>query len=276
MATEDIGSNGSWLPLVSAGPQGDRELTRDDLDSMVDNFNLGAAKRIPVVFGRPTKNGPALAQMDALQRKGDALAGRLSGVDPRAARLMQAGMLKKRVVQIKGHGMPEGPSITGVGLIHRQRGANGVWEECPADDASLNAICENSGKVEADSQFADRSTGGTHVSFEEEDSTRRKLPVDTNGERLTALAWERAEKKSIGFGEALLQVAGEQPQLTVPHMEFREQRRQLRAFDRNGERLTALAKQRAGEKTISFGEALTQVAAEHPELTTPTIEFRER
>jgi hypothetical protein len=96
---------------------------------------------------------------------------------------------------------------------------------------------------------------------------------------LTTLAKERAKQESISFGEALTQVAIEQPALTVSCMEFREAttlgRTFRKAYDRNGERLTALAKQRAGQSSISFGEALGQVAAEHPELTVPAIEFRE-
>ena len=40
-------------------------------------------------------------------------------------------------------------------------------------------------------------------------------------------------------------------------------------FQTNSERLTELAKARQRESKVSFGEALTQIAAEHPELTLP-------
>jgi hypothetical protein len=95
---------------------------------------------------------------------------------------------------------------------------------------------------------------------------------------LNSLAKTRAQERSIGFCEALGQIANEQPRLIVPgQVSFQERptASAQRPYDRNGERLTALAKQRAEENSISFGEALGQVAAEHPELTVPDIEFCE-
>jgi hypothetical protein len=263
------GVESNWIPLCKAGPAGDREITKDDLDSIIGNF-----KKVPVVFGRPSKNGPVVAQLDAVKRDGDTLHAKLSGVDPRIKRLMDGGMLKKKVMQIQGHGMPEGPSITGVGLVQRQHGAHGVWTECPETEAGLNALCGNSGKLTAE---ADLSAPGTQVSFAEE--VRPKKLIDVNGNSLTALAKERAKQESISFGEALTQVAIEQPELTVSRMDFREQTTShptfRKAYDRNGERLSTLAKERAKQESISFGEALSQVANERPELTVPDIEFRE-
>jgi hypothetical protein len=261
------------LSLLKAGRQGDKELTQDDLDSIVSNFKGSGTKKIPVVFGRPSENGPQLAQIDGLQRKGDTLNASLSGIDPRLQKLLDAGLLKKRSVQIKGHGMPEGPSITGVGLIHRQPGTRGVdWEDCPGTEAGLDAICEHHGDVSVESQFADRSAGVTHVVFEEfAFQPQKRKSIDVNGERLTALAKERADRKSISFGEALAHIAMEQPELTVR----RDTSRARRPYDRNGERLTALAKARADQKSISFGEALTEVAGERPDLTVPSFEFRD-
>jgi hypothetical protein len=156
------GVESNWVPLFKAGPAGDREITKDDLDSIIGNF-----KKVPVVFGRPSKNGPVIAQVDAMKRDGDTLHAKLSGVDPRIKRLMDAGMLKKKVVQIQGHGMPEGASITGVGLVQRQRGAHDVWQDCPETEDGLNALCEKSGKLSAESEFADRSAPSTQVSFSE-------------------------------------------------------------------------------------------------------------
>jgi hypothetical protein len=101
----------AWMPILTAGVQGDKEITQDDLDAIVSHFGGAANQKVPVVFGRPADNGPVLAQIDALQRKGDTLSAKLSNVDPRMEKLLKAGMLKKRVVQLQNHGTPTGPSL---------------------------------------------------------------------------------------------------------------------------------------------------------------------
>ena len=55
---------------------------------------------------------------------------------------------------------------------------------------------------------------------------------------------------------------------TVNHGEAKATPSRLQA-DANSQQLNELAKKRQEEKKISFGEALTQVATEHPELTQP-------
>lgn len=91
-----------------------------------------------------------------------------------------------------------------------------------------------------------------------------------NSERLNELAKERQRGNRISFGEALSQVAAENPNLALPGttIDF-EERGTAAHIDQNGAKLTALAKKRQREDKISFGEALSQVAAENPELTLP-------
>jgi hypothetical protein len=191
-------------------------------------------------------------------------------------------MLKKRVVQLQNHGTPAGPSLKRVGMVQRQY-VRGTWNSGASTDEQLNALCSEAGNLEPEANFADRTQIGTYVVFTQqaEDlqrSAMTRLPVDANSQRLSSLAKARAQERSIGFCEALGQIANEQAQLTVHgQVSFRERPAgsTRRAYDRNGEKLTALAKQRAGQNCISFGEALSQVAAECPELTVPDIQFRE-
>ena len=272
-----------WMPILTAGVQGDKEITQDDLDAIVSHLGGAGGPKIPVVFGRPADNGPVLAQIDALQRKGDTLSARLSNVDPRMKKLLKVGMLKKRVVQLRDHGTPAGPSLKRVGMVQRQY-VRGTWNSGDSTEAQLNALCNEAGDMQPEGNFAERSPVGTYVVFTQqaedlERSAAGRLLVDTNSQRLNSLAKARVQERSIGFCEALGQIANEQPELTVPgQVGFQERpafSTHRRAYDRNGERLTALAKQRAEQKSISFGEALSQVATESPELTTPDIEFRE-
>ena len=205
--------------ILTAGVQGDKEITRDDLDAIVSHLGGAGDQKIPVVFGRPADNGPVLAQIDALQRKGDTLSARLSNVDPRMEKLLKAGMLKKRVVQLQNHGTPAGPSLKRVGMVQRQY-VRGTWNSGASTDEQLNALCSEAGNLEPEANFADRTPIGTYVVFTQQaDDLQRtettRLPVDANSQRLNSLAKTRAQERSIGFCEALGQIANEQPELTV-------------------------------------------------------------
>ena len=151
-------------------------------------------KRFPSSSGRPSKNGPEVAHIDAMRRDGDVLHANLSGVNPPRKATHGFWHVEKEVVQIQGHGMSEGPSITSVGLVQRQHGAGGVWQDCPETEAGLNALCEDSGKLSAESQFADRSAPSTQVSFSE--GVRPKKLIDVNGQRPTTWPKSAAEQKS--------------------------------------------------------------------------------
>ncbi len=88
---------------------------------------------------------------------------------------------------------------------------------------------------------------------------------ETNSEKLSDLAKQRAHEDHISFGEALAAVAAEHRELTLPDgiISFGD----ADSPRSNGQQLTDLAKQRQRQRKISFGEALSQVAAERPELT---------
>jgi len=116
------------------------------------------------------------------------------------------------------------------------------------------------------------------------------LHFETNSEKLSDLAKQRARAERISFGEALSACAAENPALTLPDriISFgdadgpRSNRQRLGdgetfRFQTNSEALSELAKQRQREDKISFGEALSACAAENPHLTLPdgVISFKE-
>ncbi len=89
----------------------------------------------------------------------------------------------------------------------------------------------------------------------------------TNSERLNEVAKALADELEISFGEALSQVAHDNPALTLPDgvLCMAEGSKGLR----NDEELTRRAKELQSKKKISFGEALSRVSTQHPDLTLP-------
>ena len=88
---------------------------------------------------------------------------------------------------------------------------------------------------------------------------------ERNSERLSDLAKKAQREQKISFAEALAQVVEDHPELTLPDqvISFEEEDRPKS----NSQQLSDLAKQRSRQDKISFGEALSQVATENPELT---------
>jgi predicted transcriptional regulator len=91
---------------------------------------------------------------------------------------------------------------------------------------------------------------------------------------LNNLARQRQKEKSLSFSEALHQVVEESPTLAntnslPPEAHYFSEGLLINARPEmmSGVALTKLAKDRQRERSISFAEALTEVAKEHPELT---------
>jgi predicted transcriptional regulator len=163
----------------------------------------------------------------------------------------------------------------------------GALQESQATDAVLSSLAAS-------------DTAGEVLQFNANDAGRIEVIMTTeqlakpNSQRLSDLAKKRQREEKISFGESLSRVARERPELTLPdgmtapraahHAgagTFRfESSSEADTFrlESNSERLSDLAKERQREEKISVGEALTQVAAENPELTAPgtTIDFGER
>jgi len=94
-----------------------------------------------------------------------------------------------------------------------------------------------------------------------------------NPQRLSDLAMKRSRDRNISFGEALSQLAHERPELTQPSSGAGAPGAAGWRFQSNDELLAEKAKARAGEKGISYSEALSQIVGEHPELTLPGSYF---
>ncbi len=266
---------GQWVKLFRAGDaqgSGDNPYTSADLDEIVNNSPNG----VPVVFGPPKDNGPQLAKIAALKRDGNTLLGKFSGVDPRLDQLSRAGKLSKLSSMLKR--TPEGKRMLHRVGVTTPTYSHGAVRAADANVESLLAALKNANEDSISSVFSERA------------------PVDENSVEMCRLARARSREKSIEFGEALREVAQERPELAMPKRRTTPQstdyskyvtivfaadeplvirgvgrRSVARGFpvDENSQRLSDLARERSREQKISFSEALTEVAAENPELTIP-------
>ena len=271
---------GEWVPLADTGND-NVPLTKADLDSMVSNFQPSSiAGHIPVRFGRANSDGPVVAHVAALRRDGAKLAGKLVRVDPRFDQLLHKKTLGGRTARsMRFERDPEkGAALTGYGFMPPRMYGGGVgMHEGDSTDAGLTKLAkaESAGEIV---QFSANDAGRVEFIITDGPTKRsaaqhhgRAFPFDPNSVKLNDLAVARQHEQHISFAEALTAVAAAHPELTVPSRGHSvEQHGETFRFQTNSERLSELATQRAREdKTLSFGEALSQVAAENPRLTLP-------
>jgi predicted transcriptional regulator len=102
-----------------------------------------------------------------------------------------------------------------------------------------------------------------------EPSDALRWAEDPRSGMLSNLAKERQRGKSISYADALEEVAREYPDLSEPLSAPVGMLSRVKFSEAPGPsaELARLAKARQREKSVSYGEALTQVAQEHPELT---------
>jgi hypothetical protein len=279
---------GEWVPLADTGND-NVPLTKADLDSMVSNFQPSSiADHIPVRFGRANSDGPIVANVSALRRDGAKLSGKLVRVDPRFDQLLKSKKLGGRTARsMRFERDPEkGASLTGYGFLPpRVYGGGAGMHEGDSTDEGLSKLAnkDSAGEVV---QFNANDAGRVEFIITDGPTKRsaaqhhgRAFPFDPNSVKLNDLAVARQHEQHISFAEALTAVAAAHPELTVPSRDHSvEQQGETWRFQTNSGRLSELATQRAREdKTLSFGEALSQVAAENPRLTLPdgVISFEE-
>lgn len=106
--------NRQWREIFRAGDYGGKgTYTRDDLDSMVANFN--AQDQVPIVVGHPQTNSPAWGWLSGLRRVGDILQGREAEVHPSFAKARDQRLFKNRSVRIAK--TPAGPKLLHLGYL---------------------------------------------------------------------------------------------------------------------------------------------------------------
>lgn len=244
---------GNWTNVLRTGSFGtDGDITSNDLDDMVNEYQARATNKAPVVLGRPSKTDRSpVGTVDEIRRKGDTLQAKLTNLDPRVEQLHGKGVFKKRSVMI-GHN-PKGAWLDAVGLVAPQ------WhgQHQRLDDELTPSLDD----------LYKQTFGTQSVIFGEPQhlvSNTGRIRVDPNSVRLSEAARKLTSEKSITFCEALSRVSTIEmsdgawptgkPRWAVP-------------ADPNSARLSKLAKQRASEKSITFSEALNEVAEEQPGLT---------
>ena len=256
---------GQFQKLMRAGTYGDNTYSPSDLNEVVSNFDPGPGGigKIPVHFGMSGGAGPIVAKVSELSRDGDTLSGKVTEVDPRLDQLFKTGKLSpRRSFTVKR--TPKGLSLASVGIHPPRVFSHDIWEDGPASDSDLTKLAASGGSREPAAVVTFSEGSGRGHSAQHQGETWR---FQTNSERLSELATQRArEDKTLSFGEALSQVAAENPRLTLPDGVISLAEETPKS---NGQKLSDLAYERARQDKINFCEALSQVAAEHPELTLP-------
>jgi hypothetical protein len=285
---------GQWVPLADTTDE-NVPLTKDDLDAMVRNFQpKSVADHIPVRFGRANSDGPVVANISALRREGAMLSGTLVRRDPRFDQLLKSKKLGGRTARSLRFGRtPEnGAALTGYGFHAPKVFYAGGAHEGDATDAALTKLASadsagefvqfsasDAGRVELIITENAMKHSGTHGSTARQAATVRGPHVDENSVKLNDLAVKHQRENKVSFSESLAAVAAAHPALTVPGwVHPAEQHSETFRFQTNSERLNELAGLRQREdRTLSFGECLSQCAAENPRLTLPDglISFEE-
>ena len=242
-----------WIELFRTGNYGDKgEYSERDLDQIVANYNR-SFHEAPAVIGHPENDLPAYGWVEAVKRVGNTLFGKLKQIQPAFEEMVKQGLFKKRSI---------GLYQTDKGLALRHVGFLGA---VPPEIKGL-----------ADVQFSERKGIVIEVpigaSFVFDDEQRRvanpgRFRVDPESVRLSESAHRLASEKSITFAEALGQVATVERFAAAQRIGRPQSVPGSIQADPNSVRLSELAKQRAWDMSISFSEALTQVAKERPDLT---------
>lgn len=290
-----------WLEIFRAGDYGDKgSFSNEDLDQMVANFNPSFHEP-PVVIGHPVHDAPAYAWVEALKRRGNTLLGKLKQVDPKFEEMVKAGHFKKRSASL--YQTTKGWMLRHIGFLGAQppeiKGlANAVFQEGRHYLVEMS-FCESQSRADAAidrlknrgywlSEFdrygipvlfaeLEHSTAlDALVSFLEQTMEGSARALGSNipsavaymeSATMSSYAKELSLTRKVSFGEALDMVAERRGQV-VSRLCTAANSHGLRV-DLNSAKLSQCAQDLAWSKCMSFGEALSQVAEEHPELTFP-------
>lgn len=246
---------GKWLDVLRVGDYGaDGKVAPQDLDDLVSEYQGRATNKAPVVLGRVKDAAPPVGTVDEIRRSGDVLQAKIGKVDPRVDQLYSKGVFKKRSAGFERS--PKGIALKGVGLVAPQWNGQQGRED---------------GEITPSLDDLEKQTFGTQsvVFGEPQRSTSNtgRVRVDPDSVRISDAAKKLASKKSITFSEALSQVTAIESSSTSQPGERPRGSRFAISADPNSVQLAEIAKQRAKDESITFSEALSQVARERPELT---------
>jgi hypothetical protein len=247
---------GKWLDILRVDDYGpDGKVTSKDLDDMVSDYQARTASKAPVVLGRVKANGSPVGTVDEIRRNGNVLQAKLDKIDPRVDQLYSKGVFKKRSVAIER--TPQGDvSLAGVGLVSPQWNGKMMHIDNEATPSLDDLV---------------KQTFGTQsIVFGEEPvllSNIGRIRINPESVRVSIAAKTLASEKNITFGEALSRVVTVESSAAVQKSRAPRGRRSGVPVNPDSVKLTELTKQRANERSVTFSEALSEVAAEHPELT---------
>lgn len=286
------------------GAEAGSRLSQSDLDAMVRNHT---AKRIaiPLGIGTDWSGAKAVGEISELRRQGRKLMGKVRNVHPKLEELHAAGALPRVIATVQN--TPDGPSISRVGLSSdspsTEGGIDKLHEEFFAKNKKSFLMAEGPGARQIQ-KLKDkglwRSTfdesgfpqifellqgSDTTVQFSEDGGTS-VVPMTAVFSRfieIIAPMVDAASEKASSYGDAALHsraqsIARERSVsysegLNLAVDEQLRNARDLRFSEMNGGsrfggvKLHQLACQLQETSKCSYGEALAEVVAEHPELS---------
>jgi hypothetical protein len=282
-----------WLRVFRTGNYDGKTYTSADLDEMIAEYEKRQdAEKATVGLGVASEQKPeVLGKIDALRRVGDSVEGKFSGIDPWVEHLYNQGVFSKRSVHVKRS--PEGLSLQRVGLIHPTF-RNGGWhdEGTPSLDDLMQAHSKPTDVifgekmtttsehrfVAPEARFQSGSRAGDAIAQMKAsgnwigDFDHFQFPLmfaELDGTTLdNVVSFLERLMKECDPGSALLSKRAQYWAYTH-NVSFGEGLSQVLQLSPTGDRLTDAANARKTEKNITFGDALFQVAEEHPELTQP-------
>lgn len=290
-----------WFKILEARHYGDGvDFTPADLDGMVRNFKSGEDE-IPVGVGRNSSQAAKLATVQDLRRNGNDLEAKLSRVSPQLEAFhSEADRFPKAAVAVKKS--DAGPSIQRVGFLRE----DGTWPRAEKSTPSVD-YRGNDEVIFAEDSPASRSVGRLKSRglwrpvfdkycfpeiFQSLQSSDVAIQFEEGGQLRSAPAlavFARFVESIVplvdaGAGDADLHSTATKLQrengisyseaLTIADRRRTEALRDLRFSEPNGSaemRGAALDREtrRVAEvRGIPYGEALSEVAKDRPELTT--------
>lgn len=276
------GLAGQWLELFRSGDYGDKgTFSNSDLDQMVKNFNPSFHEP-PAVIGHPDHDAPAYGWVDALKRYGDKLLGKFKQVDPKFEEMVKSGRFKKRSIAL--YQTAKGWMLRHVGFLGAQppevKGlANATFKGDSVRFVTVTFGESESSAVAAIARLKDtgywmpefdrfrfpaifaemEGTSTLNLFVNVLEHLQDELGIDPGSSRAALRAHNYARFHGVSFAEALEQTQERQAQDATLS-------RAIKA-GLPGARLSQLAYQVVRSRGVSFGEALTEVASENPDLT---------
>lgn len=267
-----------WIEVFRAGEQTDsagntREWTKDDLEKIVSRYNT-TQHEAPVVVGHPKENAPAFGWVEALKTDGKVLFARFKQLVPEFIEAVKKGMYKKRSISLYpdltlrhiGFLGAIPPAVKGLADIKFSEEEPITLEYTSHHDSKDRRISELKAQLKEEQR---KNRVAEFREFTEQLHSEGRLVSEHKNTVIELMeALHEAGEFNFSDGKATTlskfrDYLRKQPKI----VEFNETVKHVNVNGmRASEQLNQLAIEKAKEKQISFGEALSIVQVEYAEL----------